>query len=147
VFTNFEKKNVYLFAKSRSVIGQFPPSFITIFLRTCLCLPNSSQSHSKWSAFCGLFLQRHVGSSKISNLWKYGSSFPCSVTIVHQFVHFRVPYCTENWVISGLAVKVRLCIWVAKVIVIWVTVMLGIRGENGVGRGRIVWRKEGDGLV
>jgi hypothetical protein len=87
VFTNFWKNVVYLFAKSQLVIGQFPPSFIILFLRTCLSFLNSSHSHSKWSAVCGLFLQRHVGSSIILNLWKYDLSFPCPVTIVDKFMH------------------------------------------------------------
>jgi hypothetical protein len=87
VVTNFWKKFVYLFAKSKLVIGQFPPTFIITFLRTCLCFLNSSHSHSKWSAVSGLFLQRHVGSSIILNLRKYYLSFPCPVIIVDKFMH------------------------------------------------------------
>ena len=49
VFTNLWKNFVYLFAKSEFVIGQFPPAFVILFLRTCLCFFNRSHSHSKWS--------------------------------------------------------------------------------------------------
>jgi hypothetical protein len=87
VFTNFWKNFVYLFANSELVIGQFPPTFITLFLRTCLCFLNSSHSHSKRSAVYGLFLQRHVGSSIILNLCRYDLNFPCPVTIVDKFMH------------------------------------------------------------
>jgi hypothetical protein len=63
VITNFWKNYVYLFANSELVTGQSPSTFITLFLRTCLCFLNSLHSHSKWSAVCGLFLQKHVGPS------------------------------------------------------------------------------------
>jgi hypothetical protein len=49
VFTNFWKNFVYLFAKSKLVIGQFQPTLIILFIRTCLCFLNGSHSHSKWS--------------------------------------------------------------------------------------------------
>jgi hypothetical protein len=87
LFTNFLKNFVYLFAKSEFVTSQFPPSFVILFVRTCLCLLNSSHSHSKWSVVCGLILQRHVGSFMILNLWKYDLSLPCPVTIVDKFTH------------------------------------------------------------
>jgi hypothetical protein len=87
VFTNFWKNYVYLFAKSEFVIGQCPPAFIILFLRTCLCFLNSTHSHSKWSVVCGLILKKHVGSSVILNLWKYELSLPCPVTVVDTFMH------------------------------------------------------------
>jgi hypothetical protein len=87
LFTNFWKNFVYLFAKSEFAIGQFPPAFVILFLRTCLCFFNSSHSHNKWSVVCGLILQRHVGSSMILNLWRYDLSLPCPVTIVDQIMH------------------------------------------------------------
>jgi len=87
VFTNLWKNFVYLFAKSEFVIGQFPPAFVILFLRTCLCFFNRSHSHSKWSVVCGLILQRHVGSSVILNLWKYVLSLPCPVIIIEKFMH------------------------------------------------------------
>jgi hypothetical protein len=59
VYTNFWKNSVYLFAVSELVIGQFPPAFVILFLRTCLCFLNSPHSHSKWSVVCGLILLRH----------------------------------------------------------------------------------------
>jgi len=46
-FTNFWKNFVYLFAKSELVIGQFPPAFVMLFLRSCLCFLKISHSHSK----------------------------------------------------------------------------------------------------
>jgi hypothetical protein len=78
---------VYLFTKSVFVIGQFPPAYIMLFLRTCLCCPNSPHPHIKWSVVCGLILQRHVGSSMILNLWKYDLSLPFPVTIFDKFMH------------------------------------------------------------
>ena len=84
VFTNFWKNFVYLIAKSELVIGHFLPAFIILFLRTCLCLLNSSHSHSKCSLVCG---RRHVGSSMILTQWKYDLSLPCPVTITDKFMH------------------------------------------------------------
>ena len=42
MFTNLWKNSVYLFAKSEFVIGQIPPAFVILFLRTCLCFFNRS---------------------------------------------------------------------------------------------------------
>jgi hypothetical protein len=86
-FTNFWENFVYLFAKSELVVGQFPPAFAILFLRTCLCFRNSPHSHSKWSVVCGLILQRHVGSSMTLNLRKYDLSLPCPVTVADKFMH------------------------------------------------------------
>ena len=94
VFTNLWKNFVYLFAKSEIVIGQFPPAFLILFLRTCLCLFNRSHSHNKWSVFCGLILQRHVRSSIILNLWKYVLSLPCPVIIIEK--NFMVTPCIKQ---------------------------------------------------
>jgi hypothetical protein len=78
---------VYLFAKSKFVIGQFTPAFIILFLSTWLCFLNSSHSRTIWSVVCGLILQRNVGSSVVLNLWKYDLTLPCLVTIVDKFIH------------------------------------------------------------
>ena len=85
VFTNLWKNFVYLFAKCEFVIGQFPQAFVILFLSTSLCFFNRSHSRSKWSAVCGLILQRHVGSSIILNLWKYVLSLPCPVEVMKQY--------------------------------------------------------------
>ena len=100
MLTNLWKNFVYLFAKSEFVNGQFPPAFVILFLRTCLCIFNRSHFHSKWSVVCGLILQRHVGSSIILNLWKYVLSLPCPVIIVEKFMHicslFDIPSFTTG---------------------------------------------------